>query len=546
MPTEFYVIVVLVAVVLAAFFALRSRRSLPSGEAPEALPPGDAPKPAKTPTRDAPKPAVPAKAAEPAKPAKAPEPTKAARQGKQGKQGKQGNKQGKGDRNSKVPETPKAKAAEPAKPAEAPKASVPPKAAEAPKASVPPKAAEPAKASVPPKAAEPVKVAEAARSAEPVKAAETAPSAEPARASEAVLESRSVPVAEPAEAAPVVVATPVVVAPSKPVVAPVAAPKYTRPARDARDLTALKKGLGQTRSGWMSRLLAVFAGKKELDPNLLEQIEETLLTGDVGASLTRRMVDDLKERLDRKEISDADTVWAALREDARKTLTIEHTAFGPVEGTKGPWVVLMVGVNGAGKTTTIAKLASHFKHAGKRVMLAAGDTFRAAAVQQLEMWGRRVGVDVHKGKDGAKPSAVVFEAVQRAVQEDIEVVIADTAGRLQNKAPLMEELRKIRDACGKASPGSPHEVLLVLDATTGQNAISQAREFRETLDVTGVVLTKLDGTAKGGVILAVVDEFKLPVRFIGVGEKSDDLREFDADDFVEALFARDDEASASA
>jgi fused signal recognition particle receptor len=183
-----------------------------------------------------------------------------------------------------------------------------------------------------------------------------------------------------------------------------------------------------------------------------------------------------------------------------------------------------VGVNGAGKTTTIAKLASHFKASGKRVMLAAGDTFRAAAVQQLEMWGRRVGVPVHKGKDTSKPSAVVFEAVQRAVQEDIEVVIADTAGRLQNKAPLMEELRKIRDACGKACPGAPHEILLVLDATTGQNAISQAREFRETLDVTGVVLTKLDGTAKGGVILAVVDEFKLPVRFIGVGEKSDDLR----------------------
>jgi fused signal recognition particle receptor len=208
-------------------------------------------------------------------------------------------------------------------------------------------------------------------------------------------------------------------------------------------------------------------------------------------------------------------------------------------------VILLVGVNGAGKTTTIAKLASRYKDQGKKVLLAAGDTFRAAAVTQLEMWGRRVGVPVYKGKDGAKPSAVIFEAIGQASSQGLDVVLADTAGRLQTKQPLMEELRKIRDACGKALPGAPHEVLLVLDATTGQNAISQAREFRETLDLTGVVLTKLDGTAKGGVILAVAEEFKLPVRFIGVGERGDDLREFDARDFVDALFARgDDEAAA--
>ncbi len=305
-----------------------------------------------------------------------------------------------------------------------------------------------------------------------------------------------------------------------------------------RDVSALKKGLAQTRTGWMARLLSVFTGKKEIDPALLDEIEETLLTGDVGAPTTKRFVDGLKERLGRKELGDADKVWEALKADALTFLDLGAPPFAS-RATSKPLVILMVGVNGAGKTTTIAKLATRYKDQGKTVLLAAGDTFRAAAVAQLEMWGKRVGVPVHKGREGAKPGAVVFEAVARGVSEGVDVIIADTAGRLQTKAPLMEELRKIREACGKASPGAPHEVLLVLDATTGQNAISQAREFRETLELTGVVLTKLDGTAKGGVILAIADEFKLPVRFVGVGEKSDDLREFDPRDFVDALFARD-------
>lgn len=314
------------------------------------------------------------------------------------------------------------------------------------------------------------------------------------------------------------------------------------PAKEAkpRDLSALKRGLTQTRTGWLQRLMSVFQGRKEIDPALLDEIEETLLTGDVGAATTKRMVDDLKARLDRKELADTDTVWEALKADALTVLDLGAKPFG-ANATGKPFVILMAGVNGAGKTTTIAKLATRYKEEGRGVLLAAGDTFRAAAVAQLEMWGKRVGVPVHKGKDGAKPGAVVYEAVKRGVDEGFDVVIADTAGRLQTKAPLMEELKKIREACGKASPGAPHEVLLVLDATTGQNAISQAREFRETLDLTGVVLTKLDGTAKGGVILAVAEEFKLPVRFIGVGEKSDDLREFDARDFVDALFSRSDD-----
>ena len=339
-------------------------------------------------------------------------------------------------------------------------------------------------------------------------------------------------------APPLVVEAPVAAAPA--VAAHRAAPA---PLSAPRDVGAIKRGLAQTRGGFMQRLFAVFSGKKEIDPALLEEIEETLLTGDVGVVTTKRFVDGLRERLDRNELADADKVWDALRNDSRRILSVDAPAFG-ASAKRSPLVILMVGVNGAGKTTTTAKLAGRYKAAGQKVLLAAADTFRAAAVQQLEMWGTRVGVAVHKAKDGAKPSAVVYEAVARGVAEGFDVVIADTAGRLQNKAPLMEELRKTRDAAGKACPGAPHEVLLVLDAVTGQNALSQAKEFREALEVSGVVLTKLDGTAKGGVILAVVDEFKLPVRFIGVGEKADDLRDFDAAEFVEALFSRGEGADA--
>ncbi len=391
----------------------------------------------------------------------------------------------------------------------------------------PPKPAAP-EAGAPPKAEKVPEVEKAPEAEAPIEAAPvTAPVGEAAPA--------TAPTAAETAAAPVVEAAPapaVVVGRAAP--APLSAP---------RDVAAVKRGLAQTRGGFMQRLFSVFSGKKEIDPALLEEIEETLLTGDVGAVTTKRFVDGLRERLDRNELSSPDRVWEALREDSRRILAVEAPAFGS-SAKQSPLVILMVGVNGAGKTTTTAKLAGRYKHAGQKVLLAAADTFRAAAVQQLEMWGTRVGVPVHKAKEGAKPSAVVYEAVARGVAEGFDVVIADTAGRLQNKAPLMEELRKTRDAAGKACPGAPHEVLLVLDAVTGQNALSQAKEFREALDVTGVVLTKLDGTAKGGVILAVADEFKLPVRFIGVGEKADDLRDFDSAEFVEALFSRGEGADA--
>jgi fused signal recognition particle receptor len=377
-----------------------------------------------------------------------------------------------------------------------------------------------------------------------------APTAEPGGTAETARKSAPPPAGEPATTEPAALTTTPATEPAATPVEPALTPRpperLQTPAPSLRqqkkDLSALKKGLSQTRTGWMQKLLAVFTGRKEIDPALMETIEETLLTGDVGTQTTKRLVDALKERLDRSELSDTDKVWDALKSDSRTILDVGAEPFGHKASGK-PFVILMVGVNGAGKTTTIAKLAARYKEEGRSVLLAAGDTFRAAAVQQLEMWGKRVGVPVHKGKEGTKPASVVFEAVTQGVQQNIDVVIADTAGRLQTKAPLMEELRKIRDACNKASPGAPHEILLVLDATTGQNAISQAREFRDTLDLTGIVLTKLDGTAKGGVILAVADEFKLPVRFIGVGEKSDDLREFDASDFVDALFARGEETA---
>ena len=373
----------------------------------------------------------------------------------------------------------------------------------------------------------------------PAEAAEKAPERAPERAS--VRPAERAPEPEPA-VRPAPSEKPAAVEP--PPEKPLPPAKPARKEDHARDVSALKKGLTQTRTGWMQRLFAVFTGKKEIDPALLDEIEETLLTGDVGATTTKRLVDGLKERLDRKELADVDRVWDALKADSLAILDVTAAPFGGATPSK-PMVILMAGVNGAGKTTTIAKLATRYKEDGRTVLLAAGDTFRAAAVAQLEMWGKRVGVPVHKGKEGAKPSAVVFEAVKRGVDEGFDVIIADTAGRLQTKAPLMEELRKIREACGKAMPGAPHEVLLVLDATTGQNAIVQAEEFSKALPLTGVVLTKLDGTAKGGVILAVAEAFKLPVRFIGVGEKSDDLREFDARDFIEALFSRGDDNPAA-
>jgi fused signal recognition particle receptor len=300
------------------------------------------------------------------------------------------------------------------------------------------------------------------------------------------------------------------------------------------DVEGLRKGLTKVREkeGFFGRLKALFAGKKEIDPQIVEQMEEVLLTSDVGVQTTRLLLDEIRQGLEKNELSDTDRVWSALRARAVQILGIGG---GGVSLSAKPTVVMMVGVNGTGKTTSIGKLSTKLKADGKKVVLAAGDTFRAAAVQQLAVWGKRVGCEVVSGKDGANPGAVIFDAIQKAKEIGADVVLVDTAGRLHTKANLMEELKKVARTMTKAMDGAPHETLLVLDATNGQNAMQQAAMFKEALPISGIVLTKLDGTAKGGVILGICAEHQLPVRYVGVGERPEDLREFDADEFVEAM-----------
>ena len=310
-----------------------------------------------------------------------------------------------------------------------------------------------------------------------------------------------------------------------------------------RDVASLRKGLAASRGGFIARLTALFQGKKEFDPAILQQVEEVMLASDVGPKTTTAILDRLRESLAKNELADSDAVWAALRAEATRILSIGG---GAIRFSAKPTVVLLVGVNGAGKTTTIGKLATRYNAAGKKVVLAAGDTFRAAAVQQLEVWGKRVGSDVVKGKEGADPGAVAFDATSKAKEGGADLLLIDTAGRLHTKVPLMDEIKKVRKTIAKALDGAPHETLLVVDATTGQNALAQASMFKEALDLTGIVLTKLDGTAKGGIVLGICDELQVPVRYVGLGERAEDLREFHAEDFVEALFGKGDEESAAA
>jgi fused signal recognition particle receptor len=313
------------------------------------------------------------------------------------------------------------------------------------------------------------------------------------------------------------------------------------PVVSKKDVAGLRKGLAATRGGFMARLKAVFGGKKEIDPAILEKLEEVMLTSDVGVKTTQAILERLRDQMKKSELGDSDAVWAALRAEATRILSIPT----PKVTAGKPLVVLMVGVNGVGKTTTIGKLATKWNADGKKVVLAAGDTFRAAAVQQLEVWGKRVGADVVKGKEGSDPGAVAFDATKKAVDGQADVLLIDTAGRLHTKVNLMEEVKKVKRTIGKAFDGAPHETFLVIDATTGQNALTQATLFKEALELTGLILTKLDGTAKGGVVLGVCDELKVPVRYIGLGERAEDLREFVAADFVEALFGQEDEAAAA-
>jgi len=298
----------------------------------------------------------------------------------------------------------------------------------------------------------------------------------------------------------------------------------------------LKTGLSRTGSQLASGLGDLFLGKKAIDQELLDALEEHLVMADVGMAATARIVSDITVRVSRRELSDGDAVMMATKDALNAIISPCELPMDTASAT--PYVILVVGVNGAGKTTTIGKLAHRFKAEGKRVMLAAGDTFRAAAVEQLQAWGERNEVPVVAQHTGADSASVLFDAVQSAKAKGVDVLIADTAGRLQNKAHLMDELEKVVRVMRKIDPALPHETLLVLDAGTGQNAVSQAEQFDASVGVTGLVLTKLDGTARGGVIFAIAEKLQRPIRFIGVGEGAEDLQPFVAGDFVAALFDR--------
>ena len=299
----------------------------------------------------------------------------------------------------------------------------------------------------------------------------------------------------------------------------------------------LKRSLLKTKENLGSGFISLFRGKK-IDDDLFEELEEQLLIADVGVDTTRKIIANLTEGASRKQLRDAEALYGLLKDEMGEILAKVDEPLN-IEG-KTPFVILMVGVNGVGKTTTIGKLARQFEQQGKSVMLAAGDTFRAAAVEQLQVWGQRNNIPVIAQHTGADSASVIFDAIQAAKARNVDVLIADTAGRLQNKSHLMEELKKIVRVMKKLDEDAPHEIMLTIDASTGQNAISQAKLFHEAVGLTGIALTKLDGTAKGGVIFSVADQFGIPIRYIGVGERIEDLRPFKADDFIEALFARED------
>ncbi|MGC0836016.1 signal recognition particle-docking protein FtsY [Pantoea agglomerans] len=318
--------------------------------------------------------------------------------------------------------------------------------------------------------------------------------------------------------------------------APLIVQEQERPSKEGF-FARLKRSLVKTRQNLGSGFVSLFRGKK-IDDELFDELEEQLLIADVGVDTTRRIITHLTQQANRKQLRDAEALYGLLKAEMASILAKVDAPLD-VSG-KTPFVILMVGVNGVGKTTTIGKLARQYQAEGKSVMLAAGDTFRAAAVEQLQVWGQRNNIPVIAQHTGADSASVIFDAIQAAKSRGVDVLIADTAGRLQNKSHLMEELKKITRVMKKLDDSAPHEVMLTLDASTGQNAVSQARLFNEAVGVTGIALTKLDGTAKGGVIFSVADQFGIPIRYIGVGEGIEDLRPFKAEDFIEALFARED------
>lgn len=304
----------------------------------------------------------------------------------------------------------------------------------------------------------------------------------------------------------------------------------------------LTSGLKHTRHQLADNLATLFLGQKQIDNDLLKKLETLLLTADLGVTTTQALLQQLTDKVARRELTDSNALFSALQLLLFEILS-PHTKPLTIAADKHPFVILVVGVNGSGKTTTIGKLANHFKQQGKSVLLAAGDTFRAAAIDQLKIWGERNNIAVVAQQPGSDSASVIFDAVQAAKARDIDVVIADTAGRLHTQLHLMDELKKVKRVIAKLDESAPHEVLLVLDASIGQNALQQAKQFHEAMNLTGIVLTKLDGTAKGGVIFAIANQLALPIRFIGIGEAIDDLRPFDAEEFIAALFSQHENSS---
>ncbi|MCA3915858.1 signal recognition particle-docking protein FtsY [Vibrio vulnificus] len=374
-----------------------------------------------------------------------------------------------------------------------------------------------------------VKQPEPAQSEEVIRESDekTVESVEPIACQEVVEEVAVEPISESEAEEPVEV-TPVVVE----------APRVQEQEKPTESFFArLKRSLSRTKANIGAGFFGLFKGKK-IDDELFEELEEQLLVADVGMDTTLKIIENLTEKASRRDLKDGEALYGLLKEEMAEILTKVEQPL-QVDSSKTPYVILMVGVNGVGKTTTIGKLAKQFQNQGKKVMLAAGDTFRAAAVEQLQVWGERNNVPVIAQHTGADSASVIYDAIEAAKARGVDVVIADTAGRLQNKSNLMEELRKIVRVMKKIDDSAPHEIMLTLDAGTGQNAISQAKLFSDVAPITGITLTKLDGTAKGGVIFAIADQFNIPIRYIGVGEGIEDLRPFETQEFIDALFSRE-------
>ncbi|MCE9945783.1 signal recognition particle-docking protein FtsY [Aeromonas rivipollensis] len=432
-----------------------------------------------------------------------------------------------------------ARVAAEAQAAEAARVAAEAQAAEAARVAAEAQAAEAARVAAEAQAAEAARVAAEAQAAEAARVAAEAEAAEAARVAaeaQAAEAARVAAEAQAAEAARIAAEADAAALAALPLAAAVDDDTQEKPQREGF-FARLKRSLVRTKENIGSGFFGLFRGKK-IDDELFEELETQLLTADLGVDTTSRIIEGLVQHADRKQLKDAEALYGLLKQDMGAMLTqVEQPLV--IDASKKPYVILMVGVNGVGKTTTIGKLAKQFQADGKSVMLAAGDTFRAAAVEQLQVWGQRNNIPVIAQHTGADSASVIYDAIEAARSRGADVLIADTAGRLQNKSNLMEELKKVVRVMKKLDEEAPHEIMLTLDAGTGQNALSQAKLFSEAVGLTGITLTKLDGTAKGGVIFAVADKFQIPIRYIGVGEGIDDLRPFVAIDFIEALFSRE-------